>query len=211
MLAKHHDKILCLLANDFSISELLENGIDYIKENYLILKLSGIAKPVEGNLKFYTGTDKLNAIFINNAKDGNLKVVKYLISQGADIHAEDDLALRWSVTNGHLKVVKYLVSQGINIHVWDDYAFRGSASNGHLETVKYLVSQGANIHARNNEALRWSANNEYFKVVKYLASKGADIYANNNEALQWSIENNHTEITKYLKSLKEKQNASKTP
>ena len=39
MLRKHHDKILCLLANDFSISKLLENGIDYIKENHLGLSV----------------------------------------------------------------------------------------------------------------------------------------------------------------------------
>ena len=38
MLTKHHDKILCLLANDYNFDELLKNGIDYIKENYLILK-----------------------------------------------------------------------------------------------------------------------------------------------------------------------------
>ena len=140
MLAKHHDKILCLLANGFSISELLESGIDHIKENYLLLKSSGVAKPVEGDLKFYIDADKLNDVFIENAMNGHIKVVKYLVSQGADIHAWNDYALRWSAEYGHLKMVKYLISQGADIHAEDNQALRRSAYNGHTEVTKYLKS-----------------------------------------------------------------------
>ena len=41
-------------------------------------------------------------------KSGDLEVVKYLVSQGADIN----WAVRYASENGHLEVVKYLVSQG---------------------------------------------------------------------------------------------------
>ena len=44
--------------------------------------------------------------------NGHLDVVKYLVSQGADIRADNDEAVRWASFNGHLEVVKYLVSQG---------------------------------------------------------------------------------------------------
>jgi ankyrin repeat protein len=37
--------------------------------------------------------------------------VKYLVEQGADIHADDDRALIWTANNGHLEVVKYLVEK----------------------------------------------------------------------------------------------------
>ena len=47
--------------------------------------------------------------------------------------------------HGKLKIVKYLVSQGANIRSYNDRAVRWASENGHLETVKYLVSQGAKL------------------------------------------------------------------
>ena len=43
----------------------------------------------------------------------------------------------WPPRNG-----KYLVSQGANVSARDDYAIKWAAHNGHLETVKYLKSLG---------------------------------------------------------------------
>jgi len=40
-------------------------------------------------------------------------VVKFLVKQGADIHAGDDDALRGAARNGHLDVVKFLEGKGI--------------------------------------------------------------------------------------------------
>ena len=65
------------------------------------------------------------------------------MSIGADIRANDDLAVRWASSNGHLETVKYLVNVGAD----DDLAVRWAISNGHLETVKYLVNVGADVGA----------------------------------------------------------------
>jgi hypothetical protein len=43
--------------------------------------------------------------------------------------------------NGHLKVVKYLVVKGADIHVVNDYAFHCAPKHAHLEVVKYLVEK----------------------------------------------------------------------
>ncbi len=51
-------------------------------------------------------------ILIAASEDGNLDVVKYLVSQGADIHADKDWALGLAAENGHLAIVKYLKLQG---------------------------------------------------------------------------------------------------
>ena len=59
-------------------------------------------------------------------------------------------AIRLAAENGHLEMVKYLVSQGANVNAQNDYADRRAAHYGHLETVKYLVSQGANANAQDN-------------------------------------------------------------
>jgi len=66
-----------------------------------------------------------------------------LVSQGADIHAANDLSVRYASYNGHLNVVKYLVSQGADIHAENDHAVRGASSYEHLDVVAFLVSLGA--------------------------------------------------------------------
>mgnify|MGYP001202680553 CR=1 FL=1 len=75
----------------------------------------------------------------------NVEVMKYLIDNGADIHANDDYALSCSANNGHLEVVKYLIEQGADVHAYNDAALRSSAYNGHFEVVKYLIENGADV------------------------------------------------------------------
>jgi len=108
----------------------------------------------------------------------------------------------WVAYNGHLEIVKFLVENGANIHAVDDCALRWAAESGHLEVVKYLVENGANIHAKDNWALCWAARNGHLKIVKYLVENGADIHADNNYAFCWAACNGHFEVVKYLQSLK---------
>ena len=44
------------------------------------------------------------------SEEGNLETVKYLVSLGADVRADNDYAVRSASRNGHLETVKYLVS-----------------------------------------------------------------------------------------------------
>jgi hypothetical protein len=47
---------------------------------------------------------------------------------------------------GHLETVKYLVSLGADIKAQNNSAVIEASGGGHLETVKYLVSLGAVLH-----------------------------------------------------------------
>ena len=109
-------------------------------------------------------------VLIEASKIGNLKAVKYIVEQGADIHAWSNLALRMASENGHLNIIKYLVDKGTNIHAQDNYALRWASLRGHLNIVKYLVEHGANIYAKNNLALRNASEYGHSEVVKYLKS-----------------------------------------
>ncbi|WP_353848233.1 ankyrin repeat domain-containing protein [Alcaligenes faecalis] len=51
--------------------------------------------------------------------------------------------MRKATATGHLPIVKYLVSQGACIHAEDDEALKSSAYNNHLRVVAYLIEQGA--------------------------------------------------------------------
>ncbi len=135
------------------------------------------------------------------SRAGNLEMVQYLVSVGADIHALNDNALRTACAYSRLDIVQYLVSVGANIHVDNDIALREASYKDGLETVQYLVSMGADIHALNDSALRIACANDNLNVVKYLVSIGADIRADNDGALREAYRSNNCRILHYLETL----------
>lgn len=70
--------------------------------------------------------------FINAAENGYLKTARYLISLGADIHAQENQALIYAAKEGHLSMVKYLVSLGADIHAQEDEALRWSSAGSYM-------------------------------------------------------------------------------
>ena len=71
----------------------------------------------------------------------DLDVIKYLIKNGANIHACGDCVLSRAAQYGRLKVVKYLVKKGANIHAMDDDALSRAAQYGRLKVVNFLKSK----------------------------------------------------------------------
>jgi len=149
----------------------------------------------------------INQQFIKAAVNNRLDELKNLLNQGADIHSNDDDALRAAAYNGYLEVVKFLVlpdlgsvaiTHGSSIHAVDDQALKFSAQRGHLEIVKFLVTQGANVHADNDYALRYSALKGHLENVKFLITNGANIHAENDYALRWSALRDHYDVWQVL-------------
>jgi hypothetical protein len=134
------------------------------------------------------------------SENGHLEVVKLLLENGADVHANNDEALRWASENGHLEVVKLLLENGADVHANNEYALRWASENGHIEIVKLLIEKGADVHADNEYALRYASYNGHLEVVKLLLEKGSDVHAEDDWALRWASENGHLEIVKLLKS-----------
>ena len=111
--------------------------------------------------------ENLDQKLIEAAQNGDLVLVKSLLNQGADIHAQDDEALFWAGQKGNLEIVKYLVKKGADIHAENDYVLQIAAKNGHLAVVKYLVKKGADIQTDNDCALKWAAAEGHLEVIKY--------------------------------------------
>jgi hypothetical protein len=107
-------------------------------------------------------------------KINDLNGIKYLVSVGVNIKADDNWAVQIASSDGHLEMVKYLVSIGADITVCNNLAVGWASYNGHLEVVKYLVTMGSDITADNNWAVKWASRNGKIKVVNYLVSMGAD-------------------------------------
>jgi len=102
------------------------------------------------------------------ANHGKTEWVEYLLNRGADVHAENDWALRSASYNGHVEVVKLLLNAGADVHARADYALRWASGNGHVEVVKLLLNAGADVHASDDLALRWASGNGRTEIVKLL-------------------------------------------
>ncbi len=57
---------------------------------------------------------------------------------------------------------------GADVHTDNDIALRLASRYGHLEAVKILLDAGANIHAKDNEALRWAKYKGHTEIVELL-------------------------------------------
>ncbi|EAY12193.1 hypothetical protein TVAG_003990 [Trichomonas vaginalis G3] len=82
---------------------------------------------------------------IQASYNGNLEVVKYLISVGADKEAKNNdgwTPLIQASFEGHLEIVKYLISVGANKQARDNVG-RTSLYVSREEVKNYLISIGA--------------------------------------------------------------------
>jgi len=117
----------------------------------------------------------MNREFTDACKNGQLEAVKRLVDSGADIHFDDDCALRFACNYGHLEVAKFLLDHSADLHSYDDCALEWACENGHLEVVKLLLDRGADIHARKDAPFYGALRNNNYKVIKLLLDRGADI------------------------------------
>jgi ankyrin repeat protein len=82
---------------------------------------------------------------------GNLEIMKYLISQGADINTidrEGSNLLHNAAANGHLEVVKYLLDQGFDINAEDangNTAILFASGKDNIVLIQYLIDHGASL------------------------------------------------------------------
>ena len=132
-------------------------------------------------------------------REDRLSVVKYLVTQGADIHTlKYESPFYLANQRGRLSVVKYLIEQGIDIHTENDQSLIVASKWGHLAIVKYLVEQGANIHIHNDQALIVAIERDYLAIVQYLVEQGADIHTLNNRGLKLASKYGQLATFKYL-------------
>jgi ankyrin repeat protein len=106
--------------------------------------------------------------------NGHFQIVKYLVEEHkADVHENNEYAMRMASSNGHFQIVKYLVEEHkADVHVNNEYAMRWASENGHFQIVKYLVDHNANIYNLNIEFHYDIYDNNEF--IKYMLSKELD-------------------------------------
>lgn len=115
----------------------------------------------------------MSSKLVQAARNGDLEIVKHLISAGDDCTANDNEAVRSASERGHLEVVKYLVSQGADITARDNYAVKWAAAWRRLEVVEYLISIGASD--TEGKAILFAAREGNLELTKHLISSGTSI------------------------------------
>jgi len=133
-----------------------------------------------------------------DSRYGRTEIVKLLLEYGADVHANEDEALRLASEYGRTEVVKLLLGAGADVHANEDEALQGASRYGHTEIVKLLLEYGADVHAEDEEALRRASDYGRTEVVKLLLEYGADLHAENDEALRRASQYGYTEVVKLL-------------
>ena len=143
-------------------------------------------KPV-GKIYKNPGTTKkykskaVNLRYIGEKWD--IKVIKRLIKEGADIHSSDDFILRWASENGYLEIVKYLVETGTNMNTWTYWDLDLAIYNEHVERAKYLIEKRLDIGTNNNPVLSdkiknnnliYKIKNKIHNIINYYIDKDPD-------------------------------------
>jgi len=139
---------------------------------------------------------------------GNIGVLEYLVSQGADVNAVDKSGWTplvyslWRVSESIPQctdirgktckkveaILAYLVSQGADVNAKTHAGGTPLHFGAKLESVRIselLISQGANINAKDSEGTtplhQAAEGNNNIDVVRFLVAKGADINAKDNK------------------------------
>jgi hypothetical protein len=132
------------------------------------------------------------------SENGHRDTVAVLLEHGADVHAQEDYALRWASEIGHRNVVALLLDRGADVHAQEDYALRLASEKGHRDTVAMLLDGGADVHADNDGALRAASVNGHRDVVALLLDRGADVHAQEDYALRWASKRGHKDVVRVL-------------
>jgi ankyrin repeat protein len=91
-----------------------------------------------------------------SSKYGSLEMVKLLLANGADVHAQLRYSLTWACKNNHIAIVKELILHGaMRCEMSENNALSSAAEFGNTEVCEILIDSGADIQQDNNYALRF--------------------------------------------------------
>lgn len=128
----------------------------------------------------------------------NVHVIRFLLDKGADVHSNNDLALIRSTEGGHTGIVRLLVEKGADIHADNDRPFMNAAESGKVDMVEFLINKGVNIHTNDDLALRLAVLSHHVGVTEFLLDRGANIHANDDEALKTAVAGINSDMVQLL-------------
>lgn len=185
------------------LSELI---IACIKQDYDQVVYLVETKKVDINFK----TIDHQCAILHAVMKNNIKLVKYLHENGADINiidAKNNNLLMMSIFLKFDEISAYLIVNGINLNQtnkFNEKVVHFCAMHGNLFIMKMLFERGADMNPsniRNHTPLIMSCGNKHGKCVKFLVENGIDVngkdYKNDN-LLHVCIQNDSYDIMLYF-------------
>lgn len=153
--------------------------------------------------QMYNNYNKLSLSDIENGivhavDQGNLEIVKFLISENPDIAKKNGELITHAAREGQLEIFRFLHQNGADITFRKNEPLIEAAKLGKLPIVEYFIQNNLNISVENNLALRKATKYNRLEVVKYLVANGADIHAKNDEVVKISAKSGNIEQLDYL-------------
>ena len=108
--------------------------------------------------------------------NGHTEIVKLLLDARANVHADDDYALRIASYYGNTEVVKLLLDAGANVHADNDYALRLASEKGHTEIVKILKDHISKEKRKNNKVIKEFLFKEFTKESDHILENNLSPY-----------------------------------
>ena len=97
---------------------------------------------------------KLDKQLIDEVRYGHEEGVRALLAAGANVNAENDMAIRAASYNGHAEIVKILLEAGANV---SDAAIRLASTRSCTDVVKllkaHIAKEKPNAGSKTNEEL----------------------------------------------------------
>jgi len=126
------------------INEKFTDESDTIKDMNIGM-MSAIKKFLEKTPDNIFDANDKNDLLVSCAKYSKTDYVKYLIENGANIHAYGEAALGWAVIKNNIELVKYFIDKGSNVNI--DLAGQSPLThaffNKNEEMIKLLKDAGA--------------------------------------------------------------------
>ena len=123
----------------------------------------------------------------HGAKNQQTDIAKFLVECKGNVFAKTSDGDSVLHLTSRLELVSYLVEQGANIHARDNVGrtpLDVAAGNGQADTGNFLLNRGASINSRDqygNSALTMAFEGSYATIAETLIEKGCDLRLSNKE------------------------------
>jgi hypothetical protein len=145
--------------------------------------------------------ETLKKALIRSVDIGNVAMVRLLLASGADVHAQEDLALEIAIRGRHSTLVDVLLAAGADVTMGHraggpGWPLQFAANSGSVEIVRSLLRYGADPCGNNNSPVKLAIANGHLPVVKLLVDAGANVQ--DPLLLIMAANYSHTDIVRYL-------------
>lgn len=187
------------ISADKSFAEQMCNGM--LAEIFRKAAEDGRSKHVRACLEimpeFYES--RVNSAFQWAARGGDIETVDFLLSRGADVHYDDDYALKWAALYGHKDLVRHLVDDlGVDPQADGNAALWNASFYKHFDVVRLLIDRGVDVNAKDGIALTYACAHADREMVEFLLNHGAKVNADDGAALAMAAGYDQVDIVNLL-------------